>query len=107
MYASANSTALRRWTLVASINGAGRQRPVGTFAKVLRATIHIQAGEAGGAQLAYDAAGEVARLRSQRARERLLPLIEALESRSSSDAREVARVARVARQVMSAIYAIY
>ena len=85
----------RAEALTASVNGIGRHRPVGTFAKILRATIHVRTGEPGGAHMAHEAVGEVARLRSLCARKRLIPLIEELESRpSSSDAGEVARLAR-------------
>jgi hypothetical protein len=80
--------------LTASVNGAGRVRPVGVFATILRATIHIQAGEPRGLPMAKSAIDATAPLRSVRARERLVPLAEALEARPSSDARELARMAR-------------
>ena len=80
--------------LTASINGAGRHRPVGVFAGVLRATIHVQAGEPRGLNMAKNAIDAVAPLHSIRARERLIPLAEALEARPGSDHRELARVAR-------------
>jgi len=41
--------------LTASVNGAGRVRPVGVFATILRATIHIQAGEPRGLGMAKSA----------------------------------------------------
>ena len=80
--------------LTASVNGAGRVRPVGVFATILRATIHIQAGEPRGLPMAKSAIDATAPLRSVRARERLVPLAEALEARPSSDARELAWMAR-------------
>ena len=79
---------------VASIDGVGRHRPVGTFAGILRATIHVQAGEPRGLGMAKSAIDAVALLHSQRARERLVPLAAALGSRPGSDHRELARIAR-------------
>lgn len=79
---------------VASIDGVGRHRPVGTFAGILRATIHVRAGEPRGLAMAKTAIDTVARQRSVRARERLAPLADALEARPGSDARELARTAR-------------
>ncbi|MGH3869964.1 MAG: helix-turn-helix domain-containing protein [Pseudonocardiaceae bacterium] len=79
---------------VASINGVGRARPVGVFARVLRATIYVQAGEPRGRQMAKSAIDAVAPLYSVRARERLQPLIAALEARPSSDHRDLAQLAR-------------
>jgi transcriptional regulator with XRE-family HTH domain len=80
--------------LTASIKGAGRVRPVGVLASVLRATLHVQTGEPRGLLMAKSAIDAVAPLRSVRARERLQPLAAALEARSGSDARELARQAR-------------
>ena len=80
--------------LTASINGAGRHRPVGVFAGVLRATLHVQTGEPRGLNLAKSAIDAVTLLRSQRARERLVPLAAALDSRPGSDYRELTRMAR-------------
>jgi len=80
--------------LTASINGAGRQRPVGVFAGVLRATIYVQTGEPRGLGMAKSAVDSVAPLHSVRARERLVPLADALDSRPGSDHRELARMAR-------------
>jgi len=79
---------------VASINSVGRHRPVGIFAGILRATIHVQAGEPGGLVMARSAITAAAELNSVRARERLAPLADVLDARSSSDARELARIAR-------------
>lgn len=78
----------------ASINGAGRHRPVGVFANVLRAIIYVQSGESKGLLMAKTAIDAVAPLHSVRARERLAPLVVALESRPGSDAQELARLAR-------------
>ena len=80
--------------LAASINGAGRHRPVGAFANVLRATLHVQTGEPRGLLMAKSAIDAVAPLRSVLARERLQPLAVALETRPGSDAKELARQAR-------------
>jgi len=80
--------------LTASINGAGRHRPVGTFAGILRATIYVQTGEPRGLGMAKSAIESVAPMHSIRARERLEPLAKELESRPGSDYRELARMAR-------------
>lgn len=79
--------------LAASVNGAGRHRPVGVFASVLRATIHVQAGEPRGLLMARSAIDAVAPLHSVRARERLQPLATALNARPGNDYRELARTA--------------
>ena len=79
---------------VATINGAGRHRPVGVFAAVLRATIYVQAREPRGLLMAKTAIEAVAPLHSVRARERLQPLIVALDARPGSDHRDLARLAR-------------
>ena len=80
--------------LTTSVNGAGRHRPVGTFAGILRATIYVQTGEPRGLDMAKSAIAASAALRSLRARERLVPLADVLDARSSSDARELAGMAR-------------
>jgi transcriptional regulator with XRE-family HTH domain len=80
--------------LVAQVNGGGWHRPVGVMAGVLRATIHVQAGEPRGLTMAHEAIRAVAPLRSARARQKLVPLIQALESRPGSDAQDLARAAR-------------
>ncbi|MGH4025242.1 MAG: helix-turn-helix domain-containing protein [Pseudonocardiaceae bacterium] len=80
--------------LVAGVNGGGRHRPVGVLAGVLRATIHVRAGEPRGLAMANEAIRAVAPLRSVRARQKLVPLIQALESRPGSDAKDLARTAR-------------
>ena len=80
--------------LTASVNGAGRHRPVGIFAGILRATIYVQAGEQRGFGMAETAIDAAAGLHSLRARERLDPLASALDARPGSDARELARMAR-------------
>ncbi|MGH4009230.1 MAG: helix-turn-helix domain-containing protein [Pseudonocardiaceae bacterium] len=79
---------------VAAINGAGRLRPVGTFAEILLATIHVRAGEPRGTQLAHTAITAAAKLSSDRVRQRLLPLAEELETRRGSDYQELAVMAR-------------
>ena len=79
---------------VVSINGAGRLRPVGTFAEILRATVHVRAGEHRGLALAHGAITSAARLTSARVRRRLEPLATALETRSGSDVQQLARMAR-------------
>ena len=78
----------------AAVNGAGRHRPVGIFAGILRATIYVQAGEQRGLGMAKTAIDAAAPLHSLRARERLVPLAEALEARRGGDAQELARMAR-------------
>jgi len=80
--------------LTASINGAGRQRPVGVFAGILRATIYVQTGEPRGLGMAKSAIESVAPMHSIRARERLAPLGDALESRRGSDYQQLAQMAR-------------
>ena len=80
--------------LTASVNGAGRHRPVGIFAGILRATIYVQAGEQRGFGMAETAIDAAAGLHSLRARERLDPLASALDARPGSDAQELARMAR-------------
>lgn len=77
-----------------AVNGAGLHRPVGIFARILRATVHVQAGESRGTDLARQAIDAVAGLRSVRARERLAPLVAALDARAGNDARELAVHAR-------------
>lgn len=79
---------------VTAINGAGRHRPVGTFAKILLATIHVRAGEPRGLQLAHTAITAATKLSSDRVRQRLLPLAEELDNRRGSDYQELARMAR-------------
>jgi hypothetical protein len=79
---------------VVSINGAGRLRPVGTFAEILRATVHVRAGEPRGLALAHSAITAASKLSSMRARQRLEPLATALEGRSGADAHQLARMAR-------------
>ena len=80
--------------LTASINGAGRHRPVGVFAGVLRATIYVQTGEPRGLGMANSAIDSVAPLHSIRARERLVPLAEVLEARPGSEHQQLARMTR-------------
>jgi len=77
-----------------AVNGAGLHRPVGIFARILRATVHVQAGESRGTDLARQAIDAVAGLRSVRARERLTPLVAALDARPGNEARELAVYAR-------------
>ncbi|MGH3976585.1 MAG: helix-turn-helix domain-containing protein [Pseudonocardiaceae bacterium] len=79
---------------VTVINGAGRHRPVGTFAEILRATIHVRAGEPRGTQLAHNAITAATKLSSDRVRQRLLPLADELDARRGSDYQELARMAR-------------
>ncbi len=61
---------------------------------IVLATIHVRAGEPDGLRLAHGAVTAVSRLRSQRARDWLVPLAAALDSRPGSDYRELARMAR-------------
>jgi transcriptional regulator with XRE-family HTH domain/tetratricopeptide (TPR) repeat protein len=69
------------------------RRPAASTA-ILRATIHVQAGEQDGQQLARNAITAVTKLSSVRVRRRLEPLAAALEARPSSDTKELARMAR-------------
>jgi transcriptional regulator with XRE-family HTH domain len=73
--------------------GEGNRRD-GVLGEITSATIHVQAGEPNGLRLAHGAVTAVSKLRSQRARDRLAPLITTLESRPGSDHRELARMAR-------------
>ncbi len=58
------------------------------------AELHLRAGEPDGTGLAQRAIGDVATLRSQRARDRLLPLADALDTRRHGElARHARRVA--------------
>lgn len=61
---------------------------------ILRATIHVKAGEPRGLQLAHDAITMVTKVSSARARRRFHPLSDALESRPGANARDLARTAR-------------
>jgi transcriptional regulator with XRE-family HTH domain len=76
---------LRRWE-----TGSQRAR---TMSGILLATIHVQAGEPDGLELAHGAITGVLRLSSLRARQWLDPLATALESRPRADHRELARMA--------------
>ncbi|MFN2494296.1 MAG: hypothetical protein ABR608_00065 [Pseudonocardiaceae bacterium] len=78
---------LRRWE--------GGRHYSRTLTGIIRATIHVTAGERQGLQLAHNAITDTARL-SVLARKQLLPLAEALEARPSTDARDLARMARQA-----------
>jgi transcriptional regulator with XRE-family HTH domain len=80
------AASVRRWEI-----GSQRGR---THSGVVLATIHVRAGEPGGLRLAHGAITAVTKLRSVRARERLVPLAAALEARPSADAKELARHAR-------------
>ena len=66
-----------------------------TMAELLRAEIHIRAGDSQGVALAQHAITAVSTLHSAAARrERLLPLATALDTRPSPDTRDLARTAR-------------
>lgn len=71
-----------------------RHRRAGSSAEITLATLYVQTGEPKGVALSERAIGDVADLRSVRARQRLVPLAVALESRPGSDARDLARRAR-------------
>jgi transcriptional regulator with XRE-family HTH domain len=77
---------LRRWQ-------GGRQLSR-TQTGIVLATIHVQAGEQRGLQLAHGAITDVTKLGSVRVRRQLVPLAEALEARPGSGPRELARMAR-------------
>lgn len=65
-----------------------------TSTNILLATIHVQAGESDGSQLAHEAITGAMKLSSARVRQRLEPLVAALEARPRSDHRDLARTAR-------------
>ncbi|MBV9162514.1 MAG: hypothetical protein JO281_13390, partial [Pseudonocardiales bacterium] len=79
------AASVRRWE---GINQRGH-----AMSSVVLATVHVQAGEHGGAPLAHGAITAVSRLSSVRARRRLHPLAMALEARPSRDAQDLARMA--------------
>ena len=81
------AASVRRW------EGINNQR-ARTQAGIVLATIHVQAGEQNGLQLAHSTITGVAKLTSVRVRRRLHPLAAALEARPGSDTRELARLAR-------------
>jgi len=64
------------------------------MASITFAELHLRAREPDGLRLAHEATQMVAALRSQRARDRLEPLVAALESRPGTDYQELARMAR-------------
>ncbi|MGH3722167.1 MAG: hypothetical protein ACRDRI_25675, partial [Pseudonocardiaceae bacterium] len=75
--------------------GEGNRRDR-TMAQLLRAEIHIRAGEPQGLILAHHAINEVRTLHSVAARqERLIPLATALEARPGTDNQDLARTARL------------
>ncbi|MGH3717490.1 MAG: helix-turn-helix domain-containing protein [Pseudonocardiaceae bacterium] len=74
--------------------GKGNRRDR-TAAELLRAEVHIRAGEPQGLTLAHHAINEVRTLHSVAARrERLIPLATALEARPGTDTQGLARAAR-------------
>lgn len=77
---------VRRWDGVSALRG--------TQSVVLLATIHLQAGEPDGAQLARDAIDAAGKLSSVSVRGRLEPLAAALDTRPGTEARDLARTAR-------------
>ena len=81
------AASVRRW------EGVSNQR-ARTYSGIVLATVHVQAGEPRGLQLAHSAVTAAARLSSVRARRQLEPLATALEARSGSDAAQLARMAR-------------
>jgi len=81
------AASMRRW-------GGGLNQRARTWSSIVRATIHIRAGEPDGLQLAQGSITDVTKLSSVRARQRLKPLVAALETRPSNDHRELARMAR-------------
>ncbi len=71
-----------------------RHRRAASSAEITLATLYVRQGEPRGLTLARNAIDDVAKLRSQRARDRLLPLADALDSRRQGDlARHARRVA--------------
>ena len=61
---------------------------------IVRATVHVTAGEQRGLQLAHGTITDVSKLTSMRVRKKLLPLAQALAARPGPDARELARMAQ-------------
>lgn len=80
------AASVRRWDGVSALRG--------TQSLVVLATIHVQAGESDGPQLARKAIGAVNNLSSVTTRRRLEPLAAALDNRADTDARELAHTAR-------------
>lgn len=80
-------------TLSSQAWGKRDRRPAAS-AGILRATIHVQAGEQDATLLARNAITAAGKLSSVRARKRLLPLADALDTRHGSDHAELARMAR-------------
>lgn len=78
-----------------SVRAWGEQdrRPAAS-SRILLATIHVQAGDSRGPQLAHHAITATTKLSSVRVRQRLLPLADALDNRPGSDTRDLARMAR-------------
>jgi len=83
------AASVRRWAASSSTSQRAH-----TLSDILLATIHVQAGESDGVELAHRAITGVMKLSSVRARQRLTPLAAALDSRSGNDHRELARTAR-------------
>lgn len=69
------------------------RRPAAS-ARILLATIHVQAGEPRSTQLAHSAITAASRLSSSRVRQRLLPLADELDARPGGDHHDLARMAR-------------
>ncbi len=77
---------VRRWEGISQVGHAQ--------SGIVRATIHVRAGEPRGVPLAHSAINAVTKLSSIRARKRLEPLVAALEARPGRDERDLARTAR-------------
>ena len=77
---------MRRWE--------GGRRICRTMTGIVRATVHVTAGEQRGLQLAHGTITDVSKLTSMRVRKKLLPLAQALAARPGPDARELARMAQ-------------
>lgn len=69
------------------------RRPAAS-ARILLATIHVQAGDSRGLHLAHNAITAATKLSSVRVRHRILPLADTLDTRRGSDYQELARMAR-------------
>ncbi len=81
------AASVRRWEGINNLVGHAQSG-------IVRATIHVRAGEPSGLPLAHSAITAVTKLSSIRARKRLEPLATALEARPGRDTKDLARMAR-------------
>lgn len=81
------SSSVQRWS-------ATQDRRQAVLGRITLAQLHVRVGDSRGLQLAHQAIGDVRELRSVRARERLVPLVQALDARPEPHYRELAAIAR-------------